>query len=49
MGNAIGTYFIEKARQDMQRWFINLPYDGLSYFSEDNEHFDEYFKAVEWP
>jgi tRNA-splicing ligase RtcB len=24
MGNRIGTYFIEKAKEDMKRWFINL-------------------------
>ncbi len=48
VGNAIGTYFIEKARQDMRRWFINLPDEDLSYFPEGTEHFDEYVEAVEW-
>jgi tRNA-splicing ligase RtcB len=48
VGNAIGTYFIELAREDMRRYFINLPDADLAYFPEGTEHFDDYVQAVEW-
>ena len=48
MGNRIGTYFIEKAKQEMRRFFINLPDDNLAYLPEGSEYFDDYVQAVEW-
>ena len=48
VGNAIGTRFIELAKEDMRRWFINLPDQDLAYFPEGSEHFDDYVFAVEW-
>jgi tRNA-splicing ligase RtcB len=48
IGNAIGTYFIELAKQDMRKWYINLPDEDLAYFPEGTEHFDDYVEAVEW-
>lgn len=48
VGNKIGSYFIELARADMRRWFINLPDRDLAYFPEGTEHFDDYVQAVEW-
>jgi tRNA-splicing ligase RtcB len=48
VGNAIGTYFIEKAKEDMRRWYINLPDADLAYFPEGTEHFKDYVEAVEW-
>lgn len=48
IGNAIGNYFIELARQDMERWFIHLPDRDLAYFPEGNEHFNDYITAVDW-
>src|SRR5216684_9116214 len=48
VGNRFGTYFIEVARKDMQKLFINLPDKDLAYFSEGTEHFDDYVEAVEW-
>jgi tRNA-splicing ligase RtcB (3'-phosphate/5'-hydroxy nucleic acid ligase) len=48
VGNRIGTYFIERARQDMRRLCVNLPDRDLAYFSEGTEHFDEYVEAVHW-
>ena len=48
VGNRMGSYFIEVARQDMQKFFINLPDKDLAYFSEGTEHFDDYVEAVEW-
>lgn len=48
VGNAIGTLFIELAKKDMRRWFINLPDEDLAYFPEGTEHFDDYVEAVGW-
>lgn len=48
VGNAVGSYFIELAKQDMRRWMINLPDQDLAYFPEGTEHFDDYVEAVEW-
>ncbi|WP_445360742.1 RtcB family protein [Microbulbifer sp. EKSA005] len=48
VGNRIGTYFIEKAKRDMERWHIHLPDNDLAYFPEGTEHFDDYVQAVEW-
>ena len=48
VGNRMGSYFIEVARKDMERFFINLPDKDLAYFSEGTEHFDDYVEAVEW-
>ena len=48
IGNAIGSFFIELAKQDMRRWFINLPDEDLAYFPEGTEHFDDYVEAVGW-
>ncbi len=48
VGNRIGTYFIELAKRDMQKFFINLPDQDLAYFPEHTEHFDDYVEAVGW-
>lgn len=48
IGNAIGQFFIELAKQDMRRWYINLPDKDLAYFPEGTQHFDDYVEAVGW-
>jgi tRNA-splicing ligase RtcB len=48
IGNAIGHYFIELARRDMERWMIQLPDRDLAYLPEGSEHFDDYVAAVSW-
>ena len=47
-GNLIGQYFIERAREEMRRHFINLPDRDLAYLSEGSTLFDDYVAAVEW-
>lgn len=47
-GNRIGTYFIERAKVEMRRHFINLPDIDLSYLVEGSELFDDYCDAVSW-
>lgn len=48
VGNRIGTWFIDLARRDMERWFIQLPDRDLAYFPEGAEHFRDYVEAVAW-
>lgn len=48
LGNRIGQYFIEKAKEEMQRYFINLPDQDLSYLVEGSSLFDDYCYAVEF-
>ena len=48
VGNRIGSTFIELAKEDMRRWFINLPDQDLAYLPEGTEHFDDYVEAVHW-
>jgi tRNA-splicing ligase RtcB len=48
IGNAIGSHFIELAKKDMRRWFINLPDDDLAYIPEGSELFNDYWKALDW-
>lgn len=48
VGNRIGSYFIELAREDMRRHFINLPDRDLAYLVEGTEHFGDYWQALDW-
>ncbi len=48
VGNAIGTYFINKAKEEMKRWFINIPDIDLAYLPEGSQLFDDYVFAVHW-
>jgi tRNA-splicing ligase RtcB len=48
VGNAIGSIFIELAKEDMRRWMINLPDKDLAYLPEGSEHFGDYVFAVDW-
>lgn len=48
IGNALAQYFIERAKRDMERWFIHLPDDNLAYFPEGSENFEDYVTAVSW-
>jgi tRNA-splicing ligase RtcB len=48
VGNRIGRYFIELAKEDMRRWQVNLPDADLAYLPEGTAHFDDYVEAVSW-
>jgi len=48
VGNAIGTHFIELAKQDMRTHFVNLPDQDLAYLTEGTRHYDDYVEAVGW-
>ena len=47
-GNRIGQVYIELAREDMRRHFINLPDRDLAYLVEGTGHFDDYVEAMSW-
>jgi tRNA-splicing ligase RtcB len=48
IGNAIGTYFIERARDLMQERGVNLPDRDLAWLPDDTEAFREYIAAMRW-
>jgi tRNA-splicing ligase RtcB len=48
VGNAIGTMFIELAKQDALRNNANLPDKELAYFEEGARYFGDYVRAVGW-
>ena len=47
-GNRIGSYFISKAKKEMEKLGIKLVDKNLSYFNEGSELFDDYVDAVGW-
>ncbi|MCH7542334.1 MAG: RtcB family protein [Proteobacteria bacterium] len=47
-GNRIGTYFIQRAKKEMERWFIQLPDANLAYLTEGSNLFSDYVEAVGW-
>lgn len=49
-GNKIGSYFIEQAKMEMERYHItpHLPDKNLSYLVEHTQIFDDYCNAVLW-
>lgn len=50
IGNRIGTYFINRAKQEMHKWHIDkyIPDMDLAYLVEHTELFDDYIEAVGW-
>ncbi len=48
VGARFGGDFIERAKQEMRRWFINLPDEDLACFPEGSEGFGDDFRAVSW-
>jgi tRNA-splicing ligase RtcB (3'-phosphate/5'-hydroxy nucleic acid ligase) len=48
VGNRIGSHFIELAKRELRRWFVNLPDEDLAYLPEGTDHFWQYVRAVRW-
>lgn len=48
VGNRIGRYFIEKAKEEMERWLIELPDPNLAYLPQGTDAFDRYWTALTW-
>ncbi len=48
VGNRIGAFFIDRAKEEMDRWFIRLPDRDLAYFPEGTDRFEDYVRAAGW-
>ncbi len=48
VGNRIGSDYIELAKAEARRWFIDLPDPDLAYFPEGTERFHDYLQAASW-
>lgn len=48
IGNRIGSFFIEKARTEIEKLGIKVPNRDLAYLAEGGQGFDDYVVAVEW-
>jgi tRNA-splicing ligase RtcB len=50
VGGRIGSYFIDKAKKEMERYFMGeyLPNTDLSYLVEKTEVFEDYIEAIRW-
>ncbi len=48
IGNVMGRYFIDLAKQEAEQQGIVLPNRDLAYFREGAQHFEDYVEAVQW-
>lgn len=48
VGNRIGEYFINLAKEEMKIHSISLPDKDLAYLKEGTKSFDDYWFAVQW-
>lgn len=48
VGGRIGSHFISLAKEEMKRWFCNVPDVNLAYLPEGTEYFSDYINAVGW-
>ena len=48
VGNRIGTYFIERAKRELEHELGSLPNKDLAYLVEGTSSFDDYVEAVGW-
>ena len=46
LGNKIGQYFTNVAKELCAKWFINLPDPDLAYLPQDTQEFNDYKDAV---
>jgi tRNA-splicing ligase RtcB len=46
LGNRIGGYFIRKAKQEMERWYVHLPDQNLAYLPEGSRYFGDYMQGI---
>lgn len=48
VGNAIGRYYIDRAKEQMERWHVNLADPDLAFLPEGEQLFNDYVRAVGW-
>lgn len=47
LGNKVGTYFIERAKEEMKRWFVSLPDEDLAFLPQGTDLYKDYSAALE--
>lgn len=47
LGNKVGSYFIQRAQQECEKYFISLPDKDLAYLVEGTDLFKDYVEAVD--
>jgi tRNA-splicing ligase RtcB len=47
-GNKIGQYFIDLAKSEMKRWFIELPDVDLAFLPKGTDAFNDYMQGIKW-
>ena len=48
IGNRIGTYFISRAKEEMERWHVPLPNKNLAFLPEGTGLFTDYWAGLQW-
>jgi tRNA-splicing ligase RtcB len=48
IGNMLGSYYITRAKELMERFHITLPDPALAYLPQGETLFDEYIEAMTW-
>ncbi|MBF0272446.1 MAG: RtcB family protein [Magnetococcales bacterium] len=48
VGNRIGTYFIQRAKESLGRELRTLPDGDLAFFREGSQEFTDYLRAADW-
>jgi len=50
VGNRIGSYFIDLAKREAEKWFFNdnLPDIHLAFLPEGSLYFDDFLEATQW-
>ena len=48
VGGRIGSYFIQAAKREAERWYLQLPDPALAYLPEGTPLFEDYVTAVGW-
>lgn len=46
MGNKIGTYFTNVAKEQCKKWFVTLPDADLAYLPQGTQEFNDYMQAL---
>lgn len=48
IGKVIADYFISRAKELAERYFLDLPDANLAYLPQGEQEFDDYVEAVQW-
>lgn len=48
VGNAIASFYIDKAKEECAKFFVDLPHPDLAFLPEKSELFHDYWQGVLW-